>query len=266
LKRLAVVLLVAGCGDNLPAPAVDAAPPLSWGAPTPLCPASVADDDDPSLTADRLELVFNREEDVYTTTRASLFAPWSTPALVAELSTASFETTPEISGDGLTIYFASDRTGDLDIYVATRALRSAAWGTAMKIDTLDSTTADGAAYITADRLIAVIGTDRKANTDHDLYWSERTDPSVPWPAPVELAQLNSPVSDWSPMLSADKLTLLYVSRRESLGDPFGSPDPIEELNTDADEADPWLSPDGHHLVFTSDRAHTGVGSLYAVSR
>src|SRR5205085_11755798 len=118
------------------------------------------------------------------------------------------------------------------------------------VDALDSTTVDGAAFISADRLTAVIGTDRKANTDHDLYWSERADPSAPWPAPVELAALDSAASDWSPMLSTDKRTLLFVSYRSGAGDlylshrtstnaAFSTPEIIDELSTPAAEADPW---------------------------
>ena len=278
---------MAGCGDNLPPPATDApadayVDPLGpWRPPVLLLPAAgTDDDDDPSLTADLLELYFNRAQDIYVATRASTSSPWSTPVLVTELSSPSFETTPEIAGDGLSITFASDRTGGLgglDIYVATRSTRAAPWGAPVPIDALDSPLLDGAAYFTADGTTAVIGTDRKANTDHDLYWSVRRTRSDPWPAPVELAALDSPAADWSPMLSADKKTLLFVSYRSGNGDlytshrasqtdDFDAPALIAELATPAADADPWLAPDGHMLVFSSDRDHVGIQSLYVSIR
>lgn len=271
MKRLCVALAVAACGDNALAPG-------PWGPPERLLPASTSDDDDPSLTSDLLELYFNREQDIYAATRPSLSAPWSTPVRIAELSTPGFETTPEIAGDGLSITFASDGLGGrggLDIFLATRPSRTAAWGAPVEIDALDSATVDGAAYLTPDGTTAVLGTDRKANTDHDLYWSVRASASDPWPTPVELAALDSPAADWSPMLSADQQTLLFVSYRsgggdlytsEREGDTFAAPTVIEELVSPQSDADPWLSPDGSMLVFSSDRDTPGTQALYVTTR
>ncbi|CAN5915344.1 hypothetical protein BH11MYX3_BH11MYX3_44280 [soil metagenome] len=266
-------MVIAGCGDNL---GVEDGP---WGEATPLFPTAVADDDDPSLTADRLELYFNRDQDVYTAMRTTVASAWSAPVRVAELSTPGFETTPEVSGDGLTLYLASALPGDpdLDIYVATRASRGAAWSAPVIVEALSSKTVDGAAYVSEDGRTAVIGSDRAAGTDHDLFLSERASPDQPWPAPVQLEALRSPASDWSPALSADKLTLyfvsyrsgggdLYISHRASLDAPFEPPALIDERTTPAAEADPWISPDGHHLVFTTDREHPGIESLYETSR
>ena len=285
-RHVCAVLVLAACGDNLPGPAPDAAAdayvdPLGrWGIPVPVFAASTTDDDDPTLTADLLELYFNRERDIYVATRATVSSPWSAPALVAELSTPSFETTPEISGDGLAIYFASDRAGGLgglDVYVATRPARTAPWGAPQLVDALSSPSLDGAAFITADGTMAVLGSDRRANTDHDLYGSVRRSRNDPWPAPVELTVLDSPAADWSPMLSADKRTLLFVSYRSGNGDLYAShrartaddfdpPSVIEELATPEADADPWLSPDGHLLVFSSDRDHPGTQALYVSTR
>src|SRR5689334_18078295 len=87
--------------------AVDAS--TTWG--TPDAQFAGGDDDDPTLPSDMLEMYFNRNTDIYVTTRADLASAWATPTLVTQLSSASAETTPEISYDGLTIWFASDRTG-----------------------------------------------------------------------------------------------------------------------------------------------------------
>jgi len=281
VRWLVTVLALAGCGDNLASPAapIDAADLLGpWGPATPL---DLGFADDPSLTGDRREIYFNASDDIYVATRASTSDPWGTATVVAELSTASFETTPEVSRDGLTMYLASDRpggTGATDIYVSTRATRTSPWSAPTELSALDSTTPDGAAWVTPDGLIAVIGTDRKAGTDHDLYLAERTDPASPWPAPIEIAAVNSPTADWSPALSDDGLTLyfysyrsgggdLYVSYRSSRASEFSSPNPIEGLTTEYSEADPWISADGRHIVFATDRDHPGSGeSLFEASR
>src|SRR5262245_48718825 len=126
-------------GDAAPEPDAPPAPDapidvdaLPWQPPTRVIlvlPAAGAVDD-PTLTDDRLELYFNFQADIFVATRASVGAPWSAPVRVAELSSTANETTPEITGDGLTIYFASDRVGTLggeDIWIATRRARGQAW-------------------------------------------------------------------------------------------------------------------------------------------
>src|SRR5262245_53540373 len=117
MRACVVLALAGGCSFGLPAaappsgdgaPTDDTAPPADtaalgpWGTPAPTFAGT--DDDDPSLTADLRELYFNRASDIYRATRASPSDAWSTPELVAELSSAASETTPEITGDGLTIF------------------------------------------------------------------------------------------------------------------------------------------------------------------
>src|SRR5690349_20008434 len=113
--RVVACMLFAGCAFHhgeashdasmpdvlVPDAPPDGAMPLGpWGLPTALFPGG--GDDDPTLTGDLLELYFNRNSDIYTSTRASVTDAWGTPALVTELSTVYNETTPEITYDGLT--------------------------------------------------------------------------------------------------------------------------------------------------------------------
>jgi hypothetical protein len=291
VRRAIIGLAIWGCGDNAAARdvpgAFDAAAdagyvdPLGpWGAPRAVFPPGAADDDDPTLTADLLELYWNRNGDIYVATRPSTAAPWSAPAVVAELSGPAFETTPEVSGDGLTMYFASDRPGGLgntDLWISERPARGAAWGAPNPVPALSSYTVDGAGGFTADGLLIVIGSERKANTDYDLYESTRPDRASAWSAPVELAVLDSSANDWSPHLTPDALTLYYVSYRSTVGDlyvahrpaigqSFGPPRRIDELASEASDSDPWISPDGHHLVFASDRDSIGLQAIYEATR
>ena len=77
-----------------------------------------ASEDDPTLTADRLEIVFasNRPmgmgaEDLWTPTRASVTDPWSGLRPIAEINSAAGDSAPRIARDGLTLYFDSSRGG-----------------------------------------------------------------------------------------------------------------------------------------------------------
>jgi len=81
-----------------------------WSTPTAIVMPTLDVDDDPSLTGDLLELYFNRNDDLFVTERVAIGTPWNS-AVRLPISTGSLETTPEISPDGLTLYFGSDRSG-----------------------------------------------------------------------------------------------------------------------------------------------------------
>jgi Tol biopolymer transport system component len=247
-----------------------------WGAPTPIDITPVADDD-PSATGDLLELYFNRANDIYVTTRASTTDPWGTPIPVDELNSTASETTPEVSSDGLTIYFASARTptlGGNDIWMATRASRTAAWTGLTHVVELSSASADGAAT-QADARTIVIDTDRAGATMLDIYIATRATPNAAWDTPQPIAPLNTGDNDGNPMLSADKLTIyfdsirtgdneVFAATRTSANGAFGAAAPIMELSSANADTDPWISPDSRTMYFTSNR--DGTQRLWQTTR
>jgi hypothetical protein len=91
---------------------------------------AAANDIQPNVRADGLEVVFSSNragtlggQDVWMSTRASVGAPWSTPANVgAAVNTAAGETRPSLSRDGKQLLFgrAPGPEGSSDIYVTTR--------------------------------------------------------------------------------------------------------------------------------------------------
>ncbi len=245
-----------------------------WGAPTAI-PITPVADDDPSATGDLLELYFNREEDIYVVTRASTADPWGTPEVVDELSSAEAETTPEVSYDGLTIYFASTRAptlGGNDIWMATRASRADPWGTPEHVPELSSAAAEGAPVM-ADATTILIDTDRAGTLD--IFIATRASATEPWDTPIAIPELNGAEFEGNPVLDADKLTIyfdsnrtgeseLYVATRTSPTAAFGAPVPITELNSTSSDTDPWLSPDGRTMYFTSNR--DGTQRLWQTTR
>ncbi|HEY5945226.1 MAG TPA: hypothetical protein VIV40_07040 [Kofleriaceae bacterium] len=268
-----------GAGDGASIDAArDAAAPLGpWSAPTPVAITPVGDDD-PTATGDLLELFFNRSGNIYVTTRATTADPWSTPATVDELNSGNTETTPEVSYDGLTMYFASSRTGTIggnDIWISTRPTRTSAWTTPVRVAELCSASDEGAVTL-VDPLHAMLDSDRGGATLLDLYSAQRATPSAAWTAPVLVAELNSGQSEGNPMVASDKLSVyfdsdrsgdgeLYVATRTSANAVFGAPAIITELSSPTSkDSDPWISPDGRTMFFTSDR--DGTTRLWQTTR
>ncbi|HEX5060528.1 MAG TPA: hypothetical protein VFV99_14270 [Kofleriaceae bacterium] len=256
----------AGAGSD--APRADALPLGPWGPPEPIGITPVGDDD-PTATGDLLELYFNRSSDIFVTKRSSPTGGWSTPTAVAELNSADAETTPEVSYDGLTIYFASARMptlGGNDVWVSTRASRADAWGTPVHVTDLSSVAADGGAT-TVDATIAMFDSDRAGTTTLDIYMSQRASATAAWSTPALVPELESASNEGNPMLAADKLTVyfdsnrggdgeLYAATRTTEAAPFAPPARIVELSSTAADTDPWISPDGRTMYFTSDRDGT----------
>jgi hypothetical protein len=86
-----------------------------------------------SLRHDAKEIFFfsNRAggkggNDIWTSTRQNANAPWSAPANVQSLNTASSDVTPNLSFDRLTMLFGSNRPGGMggnDLWITTRTRR-----------------------------------------------------------------------------------------------------------------------------------------------
>jgi len=82
----------------------------------------------PTLTSDELAVVFSGSglaggvggHDLWMATRATRTSPFGTAVNLTELNTASAEYHPGISGDGLSIYFISNRNGAFQIFQAER--------------------------------------------------------------------------------------------------------------------------------------------------
>ena len=239
---------------------------------------------DASLSPDELEIYFaslkNGTYDIWTSNRSAIGAPWNPGVLVEELSTTtSSDFEPDLSYDGLTMYFSSDRppaAPTLRIWVSRRSQRSDPWGVPEIVD-LGATSADRAPAVDVRGLLMAIASDR-GTSDLDIYFSTRQTPTAAWGLPVDVHEVNSPVFDWDPALYNSGLGLVFGSRRsgdQTTSDlfettratyttPFDAPRSLDELNSPMSEGDPWLSNDGRHVVFSSDRS--GISQLYEAWR
>lgn len=253
---------------DTPIDTTDAPAPLGpWGTPVPIALTPAGVDDDPSATGDLLELYFNRTQDIWVATRPSITAPWGTPVRIAELSSPENDTTPEVSHDGLAIYFASNRPGGLganDIWSATRASRMDPWGAPVLVAAINSA-ANETSSATADNLTMVL--DSARGTSDDLYLSTRTATTEPWGTPMLLSPPSGPTDDTNPSLTADQRELyfdsdrtgdaeLHVAVRPDPAAPFAAAELITELAAPGLDNDAWISPDRRTLLFTSNRDGT----------
>jgi Tol biopolymer transport system component len=241
-------------------------------------------DDDPTLTDDLLEIYFDTSRppsvlgDIWVARRMSATDPFDAPSPVAELHSDSDDTSPEITGDGLTMYFSSDRItlGDRELYMTSRPDRVSSWSPPIQITALSSPAEESGAIETADGLGLVFASNRSGSLD--LYRASRSAIGQPWQSPTPIAGLSDPAveeslhwinhdatvvyfaSDRPPSVDLD----IWVASRPTPADAFAPPVHVVELASSSIDADPWLSSDLRTIVFMSYR--TGSGDLYISTR
>ncbi len=264
----------------------------AFGPPELVAELTASDDDDnddekPTLTGDRLEIFFLSTRsggpgggDVWHASRARAEDPWNAPSLVAEVSSPSQERSPAISEDGLALWIGSDRpggSGGLDIWVSTRATRTAGWSAPVLVPALNSSGDEIPRPPGALGLIMPLAYRRSPTDSYQIKVASRPAVDASWGAPSLLAEVDTANIDVDGFLSADGLVLhfstdrvhtgdqdLYVAHRASADVPFGSFAPIASLNTRYTDRDPWVSADGGEIYFSSDR--TGALRIYRATR
>jgi hypothetical protein len=248
---------------------IDAAPTGPFGTAVPVPGINTAtDEDDPSLTGDQLELYFNSNRaggsggnDIWAATRMQINDPWGVPRAISELNTTGDDATPDISRDGLTLYWsAAGAGGAKDLWFATRPDRMSLWGPRQRIVELASPADEAGPATTPDALVLYFARD-PSGTD-DIYVSTRAAKNDPWGAAVTVTELDvAAVLDSEPFVNDSNTFILWYSARSGNNDlwsarrasptlPWDAASPIGELNTTTNaEGDPWLSPDERVIYF-----------------
>jgi hypothetical protein len=273
---------------------------IAFGASRPLfdLPAA-ADDENPSLTADRLELFFssNRSDgpgggDLWTAQRSDSNLSFGAPQLLSPISTEFFETSPAVSNDGLTLWFGSDRpggAGEVDIWQVSRVARDQPWGAPEPVVALNSPRRDIPRPLGAEGTLMPMASQR-AHSRYETYLASR-DRDGQFAAPQLVEELVvGGVATVDAFLSHDGRILyftadnasptsggqkyagergqLQVSWRFDSNSPFGAAralpgfesEPAPEGATDPDLRDPWLAPEGDLFLYVS-RA-SGYNQIY----
>ena len=135
--------------DQVVSDAPQDAPPLVWSTPRVLTElhANGAADSDPTISADRLTVVWNSDRaggvgsnDLWIATRASTALPFSNITDLTAVNSTAQDEGPELSADGTTLYFSSARGTTKDIYVSH--LVGGAWTAPTLVSELSSSTVD----------------------------------------------------------------------------------------------------------------------------
>ncbi len=235
-------------GQRVPDASPDALP-TTWSTPVSIVSLNTnGTESDPSFTADRLVVVFTRGDDMFIGTRASTATPFTLTALTV-LNSAARERSPEISADGNTIYFTSERivAGNPDVYMASRGVAGFDIAPVI-VPELTSTSSDSDVAISPDGLTAIVvrGTFHRAT---------RATTADTWGATVSLGSIFGTNPAGPSLTAAGDLYFhantdrdLFVARKNGL--TYFAPTPVTELNTvGSRDAAPFVAGDERHLMF-----------------
>jgi Tol biopolymer transport system component len=278
----------AAAADASPAP-FDVSPDAlvlgAWSTPTRLIEvASTTSRDDVTLSSNQLELFFSLStgdgsKDLYHAARALVTDSFGTPVRLP-FNSASGDETPRLSADDRTLYFATSRNGNLDVFQVTRAVAGSTttWGTAVSIDNpVDNQVNTGQ----VEKWFMPCATP-DGRTDHYLMTRGPTDGDTDLfegtlgNEPVLIDVLSSPQDEIGTFVSADCKTIyfassrsgsmrIYTAQRQAVTDPWPSPTLVTDFAAlGGAQEDPWLSADQRTFAFTSDAG--GVKDIYVSTR
>jgi hypothetical protein len=196
--------------------------------------------------------------------------PWTNPVhLGSEVNSPGAELGAALSPDELSLYFNSDRTGSVDIYVSHRACLECMWQQAQNLGpTVNGPGVDGNPALSPDGHLLFFLSDRGLGNE-DLWVSHRQNPSddFGWEAPVNLGPLvNSPDAEGSPsfVTTTSDHAELYFSRNLRTWVAPVSPQgvvlgPAVQVDLGGEARGPSVRKDGRELLFWADASRGGVG-------
>ena len=213
------------------------------------------------------------------------FSGWSEPVPVTEVNSEYEEWSPFLSFDGLTFYFARIRTSDSyygRIFEAIRNEPAGPFTTVRELPGEINSLSNGHVFcpwVSCDNLRMYYAT-QESDIGWKLRFSERTTVNDPWPAGVEITELNRLGRYlYMPRLIGNELVIffqavnipgsigghdIWTASRSDKNLPFENVRNLTEINTISNEADPTVLPDGLTMYFTSNR--NGPEQLFKVTR
>jgi len=198
------------------------------------------------------------------------WSEWSVPVNLGPTVNSPFaDNIPDLSRDGLSLYFSSNRPGGSgagDLWVSRRASVDDAWGLAVNLGpTVNSSAGDLAPSLSPDGHYLFFTSNRPGGLGlNDIWVSWRADvhDDFAWEAPVNVGSpINGPEFDAGPEFRRPEFYFvrgpagtafdIYVS--SVIGNTFQSPRPVVELNSTADDLRPSVRFDGREIFLSSNR-------------
>jgi hypothetical protein len=256
-----------------------------FGAPVlvPGVPQDGSNDGDGRLSPDERTIVFwsdRAPNGIYIATRTSRNSPFETPQPVTAINSATGGAFPSLSGDGMTIFFESDKSGGYQIYASSRINAGAPFSAPTPVAIPTFMASDGKAYVLADESAIYFVSYRAGPGAGDIYRSQILS-GLQVGTPVLLPAINSSSSDYDPVVTPDELTIyfasdrgdpaakgtfdIWMSRRDSIGAAFDPPVNVQEVNSSAIEEPSWISPDNCRLYLYRQGADSYY-KIYVASR
>jgi Tol biopolymer transport system component len=200
-----------------------------FGPPQPLGSTvnSASYDACPGISPDGLSLFFCSRRsggfgdfDLWVSRRATTADSFGPPQnLGPTVNTAAWEGLPDVSADGLTLFFDSNRAGGLgsfDIWMTTRATTAAPWGAPENVGApINSSFFDVASDISPDGLVFYFTSDRPGGSGgQDLWVATRPSVRDSFGPPQNLGTtINSSADEFGADRLADGLSLVFASTR-----------------------------------------------------
>jgi hypothetical protein len=200
------------------------------------------------------------------------WSDWSAPVNAGPVVNSPFvDLSPELSKDGLSLYFGSNRPGGVganDIWVASRASVDAPWEAPVNLAQLNSPASENGAHVSRDGHLLYFTSARAGGLGgNDLYvsWREDVHDPLAWGAPQSLGTpINSATSDLAGSIAGEQF---YFWRADPPGNltnaeiwmsvmtdgTFGEPVLVQALSGAANDMKPSVRFDGREIVFGSDR-------------
>jgi hypothetical protein len=208
----------------------------------------------------------------------AVLGPWSTPARIDSLSMLGYvDHYPSVRGDGLELYFASNRDGNTqDIFVSTRVSTTKPWGAPTYVAAFEGGSTETGPDISDDgRTIWFSRAVPNTTTGFDVYTASRPSPTSSWGTSTLVTELSTVDAELSPHVSSDGLTLyftrgaspnldVHVATRSSKTVPWQNVKTLARFNSTANDNDVTTTGDGLEAIFESDR--TGQLELFSSTR
>lgn len=234
----------------------------------------------PCLSADGLQLFFASElpegyggNDLYVSRRASIEQTFGEPENLGPMFNGTGrDQSPNLSYDGLELYFVSDRGdghGGMDIWVSRRNTIESPWQEPENLDpNINSIGQEWDPYLVNNGLTLYFFSDRAhPSGGSNIWYTRRTDMNEPWGEPENLYDSVDFAHVSFPVVSDDELFILFASdraggyggvdlwtaSRTDTNEPFEDPRNLgPQINTEYFDWGGFLSRDNQWLIFVRD--------------